>query len=361
MSPGAPDSACRANLGTRALSIVAGVPEQPMGVADLIQILADPRATEDLATRRPLVVVDLDSEEPHPTSGHVPAIASQRMSEQALGSAPLIVVGLAVDADRRSAFVDTVVDPGGTDLAAIGEMVVASPLASLAFVLLLRGADQRSAEQGLIAESTTYSMLQAGPEFRSWRSSTEARPPADVGPRVCTTRIGDVLDVVLTRPGRHNAIDVAMRDELSEALELAVVDRSIARIDLRAEGPSFSSGGDLDSFGGFVDVADAHRVRLTRSPARLAARLAPRLVAHLHGSCIGGGIEIAAFADRVIGRADVRIRLPEVGYGLIPGAGGTVSLPRRIGRHRTVLIGLTGRSIGLDEAVRWGLVDEIER
>ena len=332
-----------------------------MRVADLIQLLADPQAVENRAVRRPLVVVDLDGDEPDPTPGGTPALESTSGSESALGAAPIIVVGLAADADRRSAFVDTVVDPTGGDLVAIEEMLHTSPLASLAFVLLLRGAEQRSIEQGLIAESTTYSMLQAGPEFLAWRSSSAPRPPADDAPRVSLTRTGDILDVCLSRPGRHNAIDTAMRDALSEALELAVVDRSIVRVDLRADGPSFSSGGDLDSFGRFIDVADAHRVRLTRSPARLAALLAPRLVAHLHGACVGGGIEIAAFAGRVIGRDDIQIRLPELGFGLIPGAGGTVSLPRRVGRHRTVLLGLTGRSIGLDEAVRWGLVDEIER
>jgi hypothetical protein len=335
-----------------------------MRVAGLNHLLADPQAVEERATHHPLVIVDLDDhvedEEQDSTPGDSPDDAPGAVRDCALGAAPIIVVGLATDANRRSAVVDTVVDPTGADLAAIEGMVLASPLASLAFVLLLRGAEQRSIEQGLIAESTTYSMLQAGPEFLAWRSSSEPRAPADDAPRVRVTRTADVLDVCLSRPGRHNAIDVAMRDALCEALELAVVDRSIARVDLRADGPSFSSGGDLDSFGGFVDVADAHRVRLTRSPARLAARVAPRLVVHLHGACIGGGIEIAAFAEKVIGRDDIEIRLPELEFGLIPGAGGTVSLPRRIGRHRTVLLGLTGRPIGLDEAFRWGLVDEID-
>jgi enoyl-CoA hydratase/carnithine racemase len=54
------------------------------------------------------------------------------------------------------------------------------------------------------------------------------------------------------------------------------------------------------------------------------------------------------------------IALPEVGLGLVPGAGGTVSLPRRIGRHRTALLALTRRSIDARTALRWGLVDELE-
>jgi enoyl-CoA hydratase/carnithine racemase len=54
-----------------------------------------------------------------------------------------------------------------------------------------------------------------------------------------------------------------------------------------------------------------------------------------------------------------RITLPEVRLGLIPGAGGTISLPRRIGRHATMLLALGLPSIGADTALRWGLVDEI--
>ena len=57
---------------------------------------------------------------------------------------------------------------------------------------------------------------------------------------------------------------------------------------------------------------------------------------------------------------DTRIGLPEIQMGLIPGAGGTASLPRRIGRHRATFLALSGQVIGSDQALRWGLVDAIE-
>jgi enoyl-CoA hydratase/carnithine racemase len=60
-----------------------------------------------------------------------------------------------------------------------------------------------------------------------------------------------------------------------------------------------------------------------------------------------------------VARPDTVIGLPEVAMGLIPGAGGTVSLPRRIGRHRTAWLALTGRTIDAPTAREWGLVDEI--
>jgi enoyl-CoA hydratase/carnithine racemase len=90
------------------------------------------------------------------------------------------------------------------------------------------------------------------------------------------------------------------------------------------------------------------------------AGVADRVVAFLHGSCFGSGIELSAFAARVVARPDTVIGLPEVSLGLIPGAGGTVSLPRRIGRHRTAWLALTGRTIDAATARAWGLVDEIE-
>jgi len=62
----------------------------------------------------------------------------------------------------------------------------------------------------------------------------------------------------------------------------------------------------------------------------------------------------------VMARPDTVIGLPEVSLGLIPGAGGTVSLPRRVGRHRAAWLALTGRTIDAATALAWGLVDELE-
>ena len=151
-----------------------------------------------------------------------------------------------------------------------------------------------------------------------------------------------------------------MRDELLEALAVPVIDRSVEEVHLRGEGPSFCSGGDLDEFGTFPDQATAHLIRVAASVGRVISALADRVVVHLHGACIGSGIELPAFARRVFARPDTSIALPEVGFGLIPGAGGTISLPRRIGRHRTAQLALTATPIDVATALEWGLVDSIE-
>ena len=79
----------------------------------------------------------------------------------------------------------------------------------------------------------------------------------------------------------------------------------------------------------------------------------------MHGSCVGAGVELPAFATRVVARPDASFRLPELGMGLVPGAGGTVSLPRRIGRQRAAWLALTGVPIDVETALSWRLVDAI--
>jgi enoyl-CoA hydratase/carnithine racemase len=168
-----------------------------------------------------------------------------------------------------------------------------------------------------------------------------------------------VLRVTLARPEKRNAFSAGMRDGLVEALRVAVADPGIREIVLDGEGPAFCSGGDLDEFGTLPDPATAHAVRTTRSAARLLAACAGRVRAEVHGACVGAGVELPAFAARVVAREDASFWLPELTLGLVPGAGGTVSLPRRIGRQRTAWLALSGRPIDARTALGWGLVDEV--
>lgn len=100
-------------------------------------------------------------------------------------------------------------------------------------------------------------------------------------------------------------------------------------------------------------------MQVSESLGRKLHRLADRTTVRLHGACIGSGIELAAFAGTVDAAPDVMIGLPEVSMGLIPGAGGTVSVTRRIGRHRTCWLALTGRRVDAMTALEWGLVDTV--
>lgn len=237
----------------------------------------------------------------------------------------------------------------------------ARPIASAILADLLRMSDGLPTYDALFAESLAYSTLLGGEEFQRWRREHPPRSPGGEPdrPRVLVDRAGDTLTIRLNRPERRNAYDRHLRDALHEALLLPLLDESIAHIELAGEGPDFCSGGDLDEFGSFVTVADAHRVRLERSSARLIDRLRAKVTAHLHGACVGSGIELPAFAGRLEATADAWFRLPELSMGLIPGAGGTVSISRRIGRWRTAYLVLTGYRLDAATARDWGLVDAL--
>ena len=266
----------------------------------------------------------------------------------------------AAAADPVRAAVDVVVEDE-TELAAVTAGIVAAPLAAATLVQVLRASATLDVAAGLAVESMAYAALQAGPEHARWlRERGAPRMPTDGGsPAVRVARGGNDLVVTLARPARHNALSARMRDELAAALGLAIAEPGCAVV-LRGDGPSFCSGGDLDEFGTRSDPATAHLIRTSRSPARLLAEVGARTRAELHGACIGAGIELAAWAATVVARPDTFVRLPEIAMGLIRGAGGTVSLPRRIGRQRTAFLALTGRRVDAATARDWGLADRVE-
>lgn len=271
---------------------------------------------------------------------------------------PLVVVADAPDgASPALAACDAVAR--GPALDALTDTVARCPTASASLVTLLRRRSSGDVADGLLAESAVYGVLQAGPEFARWRDDnpTRERTPAEEPP-VRTHRAGEALHVVLNRPQVRNALDAAMRDALVDALHVALGDPT-ARVVLRGEGPSFCSGGDLDEFGSRSDPASAHIVRLSRSVGWMLDRLAARTQSLVHGACRGSGVELPAFTGTVVADPGATFGLPEVAMGLVPGAGGTTSLPVRIGRQRTAWLALTGENIDATTARAWGLVDHL--
>jgi hypothetical protein len=244
----------------------------------------------------------------------------------------------------------------GPSLAApeqITAAIASSPFAALTLTGLLELTSALPVAEELIAESLAYSMLLSGPEFLSWRASAPRRPVPWADEPVLLERRGDELEVTLNRPRRHNAFGRQVRDGLLEALTVAELDTTVASVRLVGAGASFCSGGDLDEFGTAVGVVPAHVVRLAHSAGHAVHRLRDRVRPELHGA----GIEVPAFATHVRARPGSFFALPEVSMGLVPGAGGTVSVTRRIGRWRTAWMALTGSRIDLDTALAWGLVD----
>ncbi len=256
-------------------------------------------------------------------------------------------------------------------LAGLDAACRSSPQAATALAELLRFSPTLSVADALVAESFVYSMLQSGPEHRAWLARRPSRTPVEAasssgedgarldGVAVAVDRQGDVLVITLNRPRVHNAYNSAMRDGLVSALQVAALDPTIARVRLEGAGPSFCSGGDLEEFGSAPDPATAHAVRVARGAAIWMERCSARTEVRIQGSCIGAGVELAAFAHRVAADPTTVVRLPEVSMGLVPGAGGTVSLPRRIGRQRTAYLAISALELDAPTAASWGLVDRV--
>jgi enoyl-CoA hydratase/carnithine racemase len=257
--------------------------------------------------------------------------------------------------------------PAPADLdAAVGRLrdaVLRSPRAAIACGRLVRQTAVLGTSDGLAAEATAYSLLLGGPEFARWlgeRGPARSRLSQPAEP-VVVTRDGGRLSIVLNVPERRNAFSADVRESLLDAVLLAEADESIESVELRGAGPAFCSGGDLDEFGTATDLVAACLVRLSRAPWRVIERIAPKVTVFAHGGCVGAGTEIAAYAGRVIAAPDAFFALPEVQMGLVPGAGGSVSVVRRIGRWRAAWLMLTGDRLPASTALRWGLVDEIAR
>ncbi len=232
-----------------------------------------------------------------------------------------------------------------------------SPVAAWTAAMLLR--DQPvSVWGGIVNESTAYSTLLSGEYFKKWRADNPKRTSEIESENLVEVEVrAGIRIITLNRPLRHNAITPELRDSLYAALAQALLEAE--PVVLRGHGPSFCSGGDLDTFGSAPDPAWAHIIRTTQSLAWITHLLAPRLVVALHGACLGAGVEIPLFAHQVIAADNTRIGLPELQFGLIPGAGGTVSISQRAGAHRVLELLLDGTAIDADKARSWGLVEEV--
>jgi hypothetical protein len=327
----------------------AGQPVDPMLVVDL-DVPAEPallRAARDAAEVAERILVGVRTREP-PGESWLDLLAALdvTLSPAGPGAPPRSCVPvLAPVAEAHQLHV----------------AATAHPQAAAVLAQVLRASGGLDVRRALDVESFAYSTLLGGAEFRRWLATRGRRPlppPARVPP-VLVERSADRLLITLNRPERRNAYGRELRDALVDALRVAALDGAIGPVTLSGSGPAFCAGGDLDEFGTAPDPATAHFVRTRAGAGELLHRIADRTEVRLHGACVGAGIELAAFAGHVVARADTTLRLPEVGMGLIPGAGGTVSIPRRIGRWRTLYLALSDTRLDAVTAAQWGLVDEI--
>jgi enoyl-CoA hydratase len=177
-------------------------------------------------------------------------------------------------------------------------------------------------------------------------------------PAVLVERTGRVVRLTLNRPDKLNSISPEVVSLLDSALDgLRNDDRCLV---ITGAGRAFCAGGDLDAVmalaNGETDVISAFHLSITRVLRRIEQLPIP-VVCAVNGIAVAGGLEIAAACDIVV--ADERARFGDghAVYGLLPGGGGSVRLPRIIGAKRAKLLMMTGRQVSARTMEQWGLVD----
>ncbi|RAJ59072.1 enoyl-CoA hydratase [Streptomyces sp. Amel2xB2] len=166
--------------------------------------------------------------------------------------------------------------------------------------------------------------------------------------------------ITLNRPETRNAIDAAMRRELTETVRTAAHDPSVRALVFRGAGErAFCAGADIKEFVPPHSLVDAREERTGPKWTDAIAACRKPTVAAVHGYCLGGGLEIALACDLRVATEDAVFGLPEVRRAILPGAGGTQRLPRLVGLGPALRMILTGEHIDAAEALRIGLVGEV--
>jgi enoyl-CoA hydratase/carnithine racemase len=168
----------------------------------------------------------------------------------------------------------------------------------------------------------------------------------------------DIAYITLNRPQALNVYNLKMRDELYEILGAVKSDSEVAVVILQGAGEkAFCAGADLSEFLTAPPPVFARKARFDRDVWGLFLSLPQPVIAALHGFVLGSGMEMALCSDIRIAAANTKFGLPEVAIGIIPAAGATQTLPRVIGRAKTLDMLLNGTWMTAEEAYQVKLVN----
>jgi 3-hydroxyacyl-CoA dehydrogenase len=165
-------------------------------------------------------------------------------------------------------------------------------------------------------------------------------------------REGDVAVVTIDNPP-VNALSFHVREPLMQALVELRDDPSVAAIVIACAGRTFVAGADITEFGKPMQQPELRAIIATLET------IAKPTVAAIHGTALGGGLELALGCHFRVADAGAKLGLPEVKLGILPGGGGTVRLPRLVGAVKALRMIVSGAPIGAAEAHEAGLVDAV--
>ncbi|MGA0603994.1 3-hydroxyacyl-CoA dehydrogenase NAD-binding domain-containing protein [Caulobacter sp. KR2-114] len=166
------------------------------------------------------------------------------------------------------------------------------------------------------------------------------------------TREGEVGVITLNSPP-VNALSAGVRDGLAEGMAAAIADAGAKAVVIICEGRTFIAGADITEFGGAQKGASLFDVQ-----EAIEGSTKP-VVAAIHGTALGGGLEVALTCHYRVAVPSARCGLPEVNLGLLPGAGGTQRLPRIVGAQRALEMMTSGEHVPAKACLEMGLVDEL--
>lgn len=167
----------------------------------------------------------------------------------------------------------------------------------------------------------------------------------------------DIVLFRLNRPQVRNALNLAIRIELADAVTRYAADPAIKCLIVTGSDKAFASGADLSEMA--EANADEIRARNVQQYWRALSECPKPLIAAVEGYALGGGLELALCADIVVAADSARFGLPEVKVGILPGGGGTQRLARLVGAKRAMLLLMTGRIFGAAEALAMGVISEV--
>jgi len=163
----------------------------------------------------------------------------------------------------------------------------------------------------------------------------------------------DVVALVTVNNPPVNALSAAVRRGIFEQIKAAAADPQVQAIVLTCAGRTFIAGADITEFGKPPQPPGLNEVI-----AEIENCKKP-VIAAIHGTALGGGLEVALGCHFRVATKDAKLGLPEVKLGLLPGAGGTQRLPRAVGPELAVKMIVEGNPIGADAALKAGLIEEI--
>jgi enoyl-CoA hydratase/carnithine racemase len=170
-------------------------------------------------------------------------------------------------------------------------------------------------------------------------------------------RSDDIVVLKINRPQVRNALNLEVRTRLADEITRCGADNAVRCVVVTGSDVAFAAGADIG------EMAEATPIevmsRNVQKYWRSIMECPKPLIAAVEGFALGGGLELALCADIIVAGEGAKLGLPEVKVGILPGGGGTQKLARLVGRHRAMLLIMTGRMFGANEALNMGVISEV--